>query len=95
MNSFKVRFIDSQSATISDAEMHFVPRVGEEIRFRAGAGGETTLTVKTVVHTLPDPKDPPAQKEPYDAVVVLALTAVGEVGDTHVAIRTSAPTVQQ
>lgn len=95
MNHLKVRFIDSNSTTVADMELASLPRVGDEIRFRAGAGGQTTLTVKTVIHTLPDPKDPPADKEAHDAVIVLALTAVGEIGDTHVAIRNSAPTVSQ
>jgi hypothetical protein len=58
---------------------HAVPRVGETVRFRAGAGGKTTLTVKTVTYTVADPNDPPVDSEPFDAEVVLELTAVGEV----------------
>ena len=79
MHPFKVRFIDSQSATIAEVDLHAIPREGEAVRFRTRAGGETTLTVKAVTYTLPDPNDPPAEKETCDAVLVLGLTAVGEV----------------
>jgi hypothetical protein len=79
MSSFKIRFIDSQSITIAELNLPAVPREGETIRFRAGAGGETMLTVKAVTYLLADPTDPPAEKEPHDVVVVLGLTPIGEV----------------
>jgi hypothetical protein len=79
MHQFKVRFIDSQSTTSAEMDLHAIPREGETIRFRTGAGSETTLTVKAVTYTLADPSDPPLDKETCDAVLVLGLTAVGEV----------------
>ena len=75
MHPLKVRFVDSESTTIAELDLHAIPRVGETVRFRPRGDTTTTLTVKQVTYTLADPNDPPAEKEPFDAEVVLALTA--------------------